>query len=447
MSKRRVFIALGVVFFLAIFAGFLVYPAVWNKGADYINSELGIGFPHFLNIPFKLGLDLQGGMHLIYEADLSSIAKTEQGSVMDGLRDVIERRINFFGVKEPVVQVQKERLVVELAGIIDPAEAIKQIGKTPFLEFKEQKANFTEIIDNNAKLTETKQGELEDPFQPTALTGRYLKKAEVSFNQQTTYEPLVLIEFNDEGAKLFADLTEKNIGKELAIYVDGIPLSAPVVQEKISGGKAQISGNFSVEGAKTLAQNLNAGALPVPIKLISQQTVGPTLGKVSLDKSLQAGILGFLAVIAFMAIFYRLPGVLASLALAIYVVLILAIFKLLSVTLTLAGIAGLILSIGMAVDANVLIFSRMREELKLGKSFLISVEEGFRRAWPSIRDSNSNTLIVSAIFFLAGTSFVKGFAFTLILGVLVSMFSAVFVTQNLLKLFQTSKIGKYKIFW
>ena len=436
MSNRRTYITLAVVFFLAIFAGFLVYPAAWNKGADYINAEFGVGAPHFFNVPFKLGLDLQGGMHLVYEADLSGIAKQDKGPVMDGLRDVIERRVNFFGVSEPIIQVQKERLVVELAGIIDPAEAIKQIGKTPFLEFKEQKANFDEIIKENK----------EDPFQSTLLTGRYLKKAEVSLDQQI-YKPLVLLEFNDEGAKLFEDLTEKNVGKQLAIYVDGIPLSSPVVNEKISGGKAQISGSFSIDEAKKLAQNLNAGALPVPIKLISQQTVGPTLGKVSLEKSLSAGIFGFLAVIAFMIIFYRLPGVLASLALAIYVVLILAIFKLMSVTLTLSGIAGFILSIGMAVDANVLIFSRMREELKLDKSFLISVGEGFRRAWPSIRDSNLNTLIVSSIFFTFGTSFVKGFAFTLILGVLISMFSAVFVTRNLLKLFQDSKINKYKILW
>ncbi|MEK7071736.1 MAG: protein translocase subunit SecD [Patescibacteria group bacterium] len=436
MSNRRTYITLAVVFFLAIFAGFLVYPAAWNKGADYINAEFGVGAPHFFNVPFKLGLDLQGGMHLVYEADLSGIAKQDKGPVMDGLRDVIERRVNFFGVSEPIIQVQKERLVVELAGIIDPAEAIKQIGKTPFLEFKEQKANFDEIIKENK----------EDPFQSTLLTGRYLKKAEVSLDQQI-YKPLVLLEFNDEGAKLFEGLTEKNVGKQLAIYVDGIPLSSPVVNEKISGGKAQISGSFSIDEAKKLAQNLNAGALPVPIKLISQQTVGPTLGKVSLEKSLSAGIFGFLAVIAFMIIFYRLPGVLASLALAIYVVLILAIFKLMSVTLTLSGIAGFILSIGMAVDANVLIFSRMREELKLDKSFLISVGEGFRRAWPSIRDSNLNTLIVSSIFFTFGTSFVKGFAFTLILGVLISMFSAVFVTRNLLKLFQDSKINKYKILW
>ena len=442
MSKRRVFIILGVVFFLAIFAGFLVYPAVWDRGADYLNSATGLEIPHFFNIPFKLGLDLQGGMHLIYEADLSSIESKDRGSVMDGLRDVMERRINFFGVREPLVQVQKERLVVELAGVIDPAEAIKEIGKTPFLEFKEQKANFAEIIDNNQKVSETGQGQLEDPFQSTPLTGRYLKKAEVSFNQQTTYEPLVLLEFNDEGAKLFEDLTEKNVGKELAIYVDGIPLSAPVVQEKISGGKAQISGNFTIPGAKTLAQNLNAGALPVPIKLISQQTIGPVLGKASLEKSLKAGIFGFLAIFLFLIVFYRLPGFFAALSLLIYVFFMLSLIKIIPITLTLAGIAGFLLSVGMAVDANVLIFSRMREELKQGKNFLQSLDEGFRRAWPAIRDGNFTTILVGLILFWLGTSFVKGFALTLVIGNIISMLSAIFITNNLLRGFISGKLEK-----
>ena len=406
-----------------------------------MNSEFGIGAPHFFNIPFKLGLDLQGGMHLIYEADLSGIAKQDKGPVMDGLRDVIERRVNLFGVSEPVVQVQKERLVVELAGVIDQAEAIKQIGKTPFLEFKEQKANFTEIIDNNKKIIESKQGEVEDPFQSTPLTGRYLKKAEVSFGEQT-YQPLVLLEFNDEGAKLFADLTEKNVGKELAIYVDGIPLSAPVVQEKISGGKAQISGSFSINEAKKLAQNLNAGALPVPIKLISQQSVGPTLGKVSMEKSLNAGIFGFLAILLFLIVFYRLPGFFAALSLLIYISFMLSLIKIIPITLTLAGIAGFLLSVGMAIDANILIFSRMREELKQGKNFIDALNDGSKRAWPAIRDGNFTTILIGLILFWLGTSFVKGFAFTLIIGNIISMFSAIFITNNLLRGLIPGKLKK-----
>ncbi|PIX88714.1 MAG: protein translocase subunit SecD, partial [Candidatus Nealsonbacteria bacterium CG_4_10_14_3_um_filter_36_16] len=241
--------------------------------------------------------------------------------------------------------------------------------------------------------------------------------------------------------------TGKNVRKILAIYIDGIPISTPVVQEKISGGKAQITGQFTVEEARTLSRNLNAGALPVPIKLISQQSVGPILGKISLEKSLKAGMLGFLAVIIFIILFYRLPGILASLALGIYAVLVLTIFKLIPVTLTLAGIGGFILSIGMAVDANVLIFSRMREELREGKSFSQSLEEGFNRAWPAIRDGNFTTLLVAAILFGFGSSFIKGFATTLSIGILISMFSALIITKNFLKCFLGTRLERVKWLW
>ncbi|MDO8663506.1 MAG: protein translocase subunit SecD [Candidatus Wildermuthbacteria bacterium] len=437
MSKKKTYIATLIIFVLTFFAGNLVYPQL-------------LKLPYFSGKDFKLGLDLQGGTHLVYQSDLSGVADKDKGQAMAGLRDVIERRVNFFGVKEPLVQVEGEKLVVELAGVIDPGEAIKQIGQTPFLEFKEQKSDYQEILDSNKKITETEDSTstLADPFQSASLTGKYLDRAEVNFDQ-TTYKPIISLQFSSDGAKIFEDITAKNVGKVLAIYIDGIPISAPVVQEKISGGKAQITGSFTIQEAQSLVSNLNAGALPVPIKLISQQSVGPTLGKVSLEQSLRAGIIGFLAVIIFMIIFYRLPGVLASLALAIYVLINLAFFKLIPVTLTLAGIAGFILSIGMAVDANVLIFSRIREELKIGgqKSLLASVEEGFRRAWPSIRDSNLNTLIVSSILFTFGTSFVKGFAFTVILGVLVSMFSAIFITQNFIRIIKGSILGKIKWLW
>ena len=342
----------------------------------------------------------------------------------------------------------KQRLIVELAGVTDPAQAIEMIGQTPFLEFREQKENYQEIIEGNTELVESGEVEveLEDPFESTPLTGKYLKKAELSFDQ-TVYQPLVLLQFDDEGTKIFADLTSKNIGKPLAIYIDGIPISVPIVQEKISGGKAQISGKFTLEEAKTLARNLNAGALPVPITLISQQSVGPTLGEISLQKSLKAGLFGLIGVILFLVIFYRLPGLLASLALAIYVVLVLALFKIVPVTLTLAGIGGFILSIGMAIDANILIFSRLKEEFKEGKSFSVSVEEGFRRAWPSIRDGNLTTLIVALILFSFGTSFVKGFALTLTIGILMSMVSAIIITKNFLKVFASTKLEKVKFLW
>jgi len=401
-------------------------------------------------VPFKLGLDLQGGSHLIYEADLSGVENQDREPIMRGLRDVIERRVNLFGVREPVVQIEESddsyRLIIELAGIKNVSEAIDMIGQTPFLEFKEEKPNFEEIIEHNQKVNETGEGEEIEPFQSTTLTGKYLEKARLDFNDMTG-EPFVSLQFDDEGSKLFEELTENNIDKYMPIYIDGNPISLPKVREKISGGRAQITGIVNVQEAKNLAENLNAGALPVPINMISQQTVGSTLGAVSVERSLKAGILGFLAVIIFMILVYRLPGFLASISLLIYITLVLTIFKMIPVTLTLAGIAGFILSIGMAVDANVLIFSRMREERKEGKEFPLVIRDGFARAWPSIRDSNITTLIVALILFSFGTSFVKGFAFTLSLGILVSLFSAIFVTRSFLRCFIGTRFEKIKFLW
>ena len=438
MKKNKVYITIFIIFVMAFFAGNLDYPQFLNL--NYLPAK-----------DFKLGLDLQGGTHLVYEADLSTVAKEDYDSSMQGLRDVIERRVNFFGVSEPIVQVEEtaghQRLIVELAGVVDPAQAIKMIGQTPYLEFKEQKENYREIIEKNQKAEETGEGQMEDPFAPALLTGKYLKKAELGFDQTTSYQALVSIQFNDEGAKIFEELTKKNIGKPLAIFIDGLPISIPTVQEAISGGKAQISGDFTVEEAKSLARNLNAGALPLPISLISQQSVGPTLGKISLEESLMAGIFGLLAVVIFMIVFYRLPGLFASLALIIYAILNLALFKLIPVTLTLAGMGGFILSIGMAVDGNILIFSRMREELRQGRPFSAALEEGFRRAWPAIWDGNFTLLIAALILFWLGSSFVKGFAVTLIIGTLLSMFSAIFITKNFLRVFVGTKLEKVKILW
>lgn len=435
MSKKRVYLIVVSILVLAFLAGNLIYPQA-------------LGLPFISDAPFRLGLDLQGGTHLIYEADLSNIEKIDYDSSMQGLRDVIERRVNLFGVTEPLVQTQRAgaqyRLIVELAGIQDPALAIAMIGQTPYLEFRELKDNYEEILLRNEEVEEG--GELEDSFQATLLNGKYVQKAKIGF-EQTTSQSMVLLQFNEEGAKIFEDLTAKNIGKPLAIYIDGVPISLPTVQDVISGGKAQITGDFTVEEAKTLVRNLNAGALPVPITLISQQTVGPTLGSVSLGQSLRAGFFGFLAVIIFMVLFYRLLGLVSVIALVIYVLLVLAIFKLVPVTLTLAGIGGFILSIGMAIDANVLIFSRMREELRSGKDFVSALDDGFERAWSSIRDGNLTTLIVAVILFSFGTSFIQGFALTLSLGILVSMFSAIIITKNLLKCFVGTKLEGIKSLW
>jgi protein-export membrane protein SecD len=454
---RLIFI--GIII-LALAAGFLDYPRAWNKAADWINAyknkislTKGItNIPQYFNVPFRLGLDLQGGTHLVYEADLSQIEKSRYEEAMQGVRDVIERRINLFGVAEPLVQVDKVgshfRLIVELAGIKDIHQAIQMIGETPSLDFREEKgANETQAI-----LDRQKQGDqaalLEDPYfgQPTALTGKYLQNAQVSFDQNTN-KPEIDLQFNDEGAKLFEELTSKNVNKRVAIYLDGQPISAPTVQEAISGGKARITGTFTLEEAKTLVQRLNAGALPVPIKLVNQETIGASLGEVSLQQSLLAGLIGLFAVAVFMMLWYRLPGLLAVLALLVYTAIILAIFKLIPVTLTLAGIAGLILSIGMAVDANILIFERMKEELKAGKSLGGAIEEGFKRAWTSIRDSNVSSLITCLILFWFGTSVIKGFALTLAIGILISLFSAITVTRTFLRLAGETRLKKWEWMW
>jgi len=452
------------VFLLAILAGFLDYPLAWDISVDWLNDKMALALPHFYQKPFKLGLDLQGGTHLVYEADFSGLETTKKAEAMQGVRDVIERRVNMFGVAEPVVQIdtvgQHHRLIVELAGVKDVHQAIEMIGQTPSLDFREKREQSeTENMLADQKEAWEKQQEglalsdeeklllFQDPyFIPTELTGHYLEGAQLNFDQQT-YQPQVNLQFNDEGSKIFEELTKKNVGRQLAIYLDGTPISAPVVQEVISGGKAQITGQFNLEEAKQLVQRLNAGALPVPINLISQQSVGASLGRISLEKSLQAALFGFLAIIIFMILYYRLPGLLASLALIIYLVLVLAILKLIPVTLTLAGIAGFLLSLGMAVDANILIFERLKEELKSGKSLGGSIDEGFRRAWTAIRDGNISTLITCLILYIVATGMVKGFALTLGVGVLISMFSAIVVTKSFLRWFVGSRVEGWKILW
>lgn len=425
--------------------------------------------------PFRLGLDLKGGVRLEYQADLSSVPEDAKTSAMEGLKDVIERRVNIYGVAEPQISIYGEnRLLVELPGVESIEDAINWIGQTPWLEFLEQRdeAETQKILDkinevSGKSIDEITQIEdwqliLEHPyFKPTELSGRYLKKATLSFDQ-TTYKPIIELEFNDEGAKLFEDITARNVGKHLAIFLDNksiidtdgdgeitnADLYAPLVQEKITGGKAIITGETNIEQAKIIVQRLNQGALPVPIgQPISQKLIGPTLGEISLDKTIKAGAIGFLAIVIFMIIFYRLPGFFASISLAIFAIFTLALFKLIPVTLTLAGIAGFLLSLGMAVDANILIFSRMREELKKGKSHSSAVDDGFNRAWPAIRDGNFTTILVGVILFSFGTSFVQGFAFTLIIGNLISMISAIFITNSFIKLIARGKISKFRFLW
>jgi protein-export membrane protein SecD len=661
ITKVRLTVALILLAAVLIF--FFDAPQVFDRGIDFLNNKLGTGFPHYVNVAYHLGLDLQGGTQLVYEADVSKIPFGDKAGSVEGVRDVIERRVNAFGVSEPVVQINKAqgawRVIVELAGVKDVKEAIKMIGETPLLEFKEQndepareltpeertelskfnkeakdkakkalqaalketdfskivkeytenevgrdtggdlgwiqregqfgflyeKANgvdvgkvFPKVVENESGLFVMKvndrrengkearanhilicfegaekcekettkeeakkiiddlkakatpynfailakenstepgakdtsgdlgwfgQGKMVKPFEDalwnlekgkisdvvetqfgyhliykvderpiieykaavifvntktesdilppaepwkaTALTGKQLKSARVEFDQRTG-TPEVQLAFNDEGKELFGQITEKNVGKQVAIFLDGQSISEPRVNEAIKGGEAVITGSFDIAEAKLLAQRLNAGALPVPINLVSQQTVGASLGSESLQQSLKAGLWGFIFVIVFMILYYRLPGILASLALIIYGVLVLFIFKSVPVTLTLAGIAGFILSVGMAVDANVLIFERMKEDLRVGKPLGTALDEGFKRAWPSIRDGNLTTIITCLILMFFGTGMIKGFAVTLTIGVLMSMFSALVITKHFLLWF-VAREKPWKSFW
>ncbi len=422
-----------------------MYPQGVDRGVNYLNKKTGLHvkhWPNVLNFPFRLGLDLLGGTHLLYSADLSKVSNQDRSDAMQGIRDVVERRVNFFGVSEPVVQVSgSDRLIVELAGIKDVKQAINLIGETPFLEFKEEAPNAQQLIEDFNKkkaigqATQLDELILQDKvFISAGLNGSHLKKAQLVFSNQTNL-PQVSLELNDEGAKLFAAITKRNLGKKVAIFLDGSPISVPVVQSEIDNGQAVITGHFTPQEAKLLATRLNSGALPVPIRLVSQQTIGASLGAESLSKSLKAGVYGLVFVALFMILFYRLPGLVSVFALIVYVLIVLAVYKVISVTLSLAGIAGFILSLGMAVDANILIFARMKEELAAGRSVNQDLREGFSRAWLSIRDSHVTTLISAGVLYLFTTSIVKGFALTLGVGVLASLFSAIVVTRSFLILF------------
>jgi len=400
--------------------------------------------PHFPTKDFKFGLDLTGGIHLVYQVDLSQIEEKEKKEVMEGLKDILEKRVNLFGAREPVIQIQKERIIVELPGVVEVEKAVEEIGKTPYLEFRKETENVSQLLKD--KEGEISSEELLKLFEKTPLTGRYLKGAEVGLDPMTS-EVVVLLEFDEEGAKIFENLTKENIGKMIAIFIDNNMVSSPVVREKISGGKAQITGNFTLQEAKELARNLNAGALPAPIQLISQKSVGPTLGEISLQKAIEAGMFGFLAIFLFMTLYYRLPGLLASFSLILYFIFFLSLIKLFSFTFSLSSIGAFLLSLGMAVDANILIFSRFREELKRGKSKIEALEKGIKKAWLAIRDGNFTTTLVCLILLFLGTSFVRGFSISLILGIFLSMFTAIFVTSNFVRMFFGTPLEKIKVLW
>lgn len=545
-TRKKLQVKFAAVIVLALLAGLISYP----QAVKFIPPVY-----NFLNkTKINLGLDLQGGIHLEYKADVSGLPSGMVDEAVQGAQDVIEKRINAFGVGEPLVQAAlsagEHRIIVELPGVKDIEEAKSKIKETPFLEFKEPSAEsapsdsqgmggdlgfvkkgvFVPEFDNVLFEGNLKNGEVyprlvetqfgwhiikkieergegenrevnaahillakqqpdesvpqdmiddinnqnkikaedilkralagedfaalanknsQDPgnnpqsqpnFIPTGLTGKDLKSADVAFASQGMSEPQVSLKFNDEGTKLFAEITKRNLQKPVAIYLDKELISAPTVQTEITNGEAVITGDFTIEEAKKLAQNLNQGALPVPLSLVSQQSVEASLGAISLQKSLIAGLIGMGAVMLFMIFYYRFLGLIASLALLIYSAIMVSIFRLSGsispwpITLTLSGIAGFVLSIGMAVDANILIFERMKEEVRRGRHIQGALDEGFKRAWTSIRDGNVSSIITALILVMMGTGFVKGFALILIIGVLLSMFTAVNISRTLLKI-------------
>lgn len=409
--RRHPGLFLSLIVLVAIASGFFVYPK-WI-GAEYS--------------PWKLGPDLNpaGGSYLEYQIDLSNVSSSDQSSVVSGLQSVIEKRINLYGVNEPEIYTSQSGnqadLYVELAGVTNISDAINEIGQTPLLDFRE--------VDQTASGTQ---------YVYTNLTGQYITGASLIFDP-TTGQPEVQINFNTDGAKIFGEITAANVGKPLAIFLDNQLIEAPTVQTAITGGSAVISGGFTVASAQQLVGRFNAGALPAPISLISQQTASATLGTDSLKEVILAGVIGTILVILFMLFYYGLLGLFAALALIIYIAITLGIFKIFGVTMTLAGVAGFILTIGMAVDANILIFERIKEELARGLPKASAIEEGFRRAWPSIRDSNTSTIITAIILYYLTSSFVRGFALTLLIGVVVSLFSAITTTRLFLRVFLKDK--------
>lgn len=430
MKRRRFLIWLIII--LTLGSLYVDLPSKIHFKFASLKIDKEVSLPFFRELEIKKGIDLAGGTHLVFQADMTTIPSENRQAAIDAAKDNIEKRVNLFGVAEPVIQTSKVgddyRLIVELAGVTDINQAIDLIGQTAQLDFRELSQEATQA----ASFAD---------FQPTGLTGKDLKKSEVKFDPNSG-EPQVGLEFNNEGVQKFADITSRNVGKPVAIFLDELPLTAPNVQEPITSGDAVISGNFTLDEAKQLSIQLNAGALPVPIKLIEQRNIGATLGAESVQKSLQAGFIGLLMVIIFMAAYYGRLGLLADGALIIYGLLTLALYKLIPVTLTLPGIAGFILSIGMAVDANILIFERMKEEFRSGKPRLMAIELAFGRAWDSIRDANICTLLTCFILFnpfnwsfLNVSGMVRGFALTLGLGVALSLFTGIVVTRTLIRTF------------
>lgn len=419
LSKRLLFLGL-----LTFFAAWLALPSglVPHFSFNIFGKKIGN------DLPIRLGLDLQGGMQVVLKADMAEIAEIDRETALESAQEIISRRVDLYGVSEPIIQTSRAgdeyRLIIELPGVKDPQEALALVGKTAEL-------NFMLVIG---------EGEASQ-LQLTGLTGKELNKAQVQFDPNTN-EPIIGLQFNDEGTKNFAQITTDHVGETLGIFIDGTPVMLPQISTPILDGQGVITGGFTLEEAQQLAIQLNAGALPAPIEVLEQRTIGASLGEASIRQSVFAGLVGLGLVALFMVLNYGLHGAVATLALLVYAALTVALYKILAVTLTLPGIAGLLLSVGMAVDANILIFERFKEEFRAGYSYRNALELAFGRAWESIKDANFTTILTALVLinplnleFLNRSGLVRGFGVTLLIGVLLSLFTGVVVSRNLLRAF------------
>ena len=447
-----------LLIFLCTFGALLIdlprIPIKFEYGGLKIDQEIGGYQLNLFNgsltrsLEIKKGLDIAGGVSVLLKADMANIGESDQKEALDSLKEVIERRVNLLGISEANVQTStyndEHRVIVELAGVFDTTAALDTIGQVAQLEFRLEDDQSDELQDIAQSIPQFNI----PTFSSTDLNGSDLRKASVVFGGTSGVgnQPQVQLQFNSEGTKKFRELTKNNIGKRLAIYIDEEILTAPTVQTAINDGTAVITGQFDIDEAKALVTQLNAGALPVPVEVLEQKTVGPTLGNEAVVKNIYAGLVGLSLVVFFMIAYYGRLGFLASISLVIYGLFTLAIYKLVPVVLTLPGLAGFILSIGMAVDANILIFERIKEELALKKPWSVALENGFGRSWDSIRDANVATLLTAFVLFnpfdwgfLPTSGLVRGFALTLSLGVLMSLFTGVYLTRNLVRVFYKKK--------
>lgn len=453
MKKNRPLITLIFIVLLTAVCLLIDMPAELpiniEKGPIKIHETLlrppldltSFGIPFRRSLEPQMGLDIQGGTRVVLQADMTLVSADRRDEALESARGVIARRVDLYGVSESVVKTSKlndqYRIIAELPGVTNIDQAVSLLGSTAQLDFREMGTQSAQIVQTDP----TKPVNPYDSFTPTGLTGKDLKRASVGFSSQTG-EPVVSLEFNEDGTKKFAEITKRNVGKPVAIFLDELPVTIPNVNEPILTGTAQISGAFTTEGAKALSIQLNAGALPVPISIVEQNTIDASLGAEAVQKTAFAGLIGVGLVMLFMVTYYGWKGFLADIALLVYGIITIAIYKVLPVTLTVPGIAGLLLSIGMAVDSNILIFERMKEELRLGKPFDLAMKLGFGRAWDSIKDANVATLFTSFVLFnplelefLSRSGLVRGFALTLALGIFVSLFTGIVVTRTLLRVF------------